>query len=99
MKRQQMYALDRAVTGFAVMIKFKLKYRVPTSSHLNRMAGKKLVKIADWNPIGVRTKGRPKNRWRDETICDLKKVKLRNWSQFVKDRKSCIDLVQQNVGV
>jgi hypothetical protein len=32
----------------------------------------KLVeKITDWNPIGARTKGQPKNRWRDESINDL----------------------------
>jgi len=41
----------------------------------------KLVKeITDWSPVGVRTTGRPKNRWRDEVINDLKKRKLRNWS-------------------
>jgi hypothetical protein len=28
----------------------------------------KLVKINYWNPVGVRTEGRPKNRWRDEAI-------------------------------
>ena len=71
-----------------------------TSSHLNRMADKKLVKkITDWNSTGVRTKGRPKNRWRDEEMCDLKKVNLRNWRKLVKDRKAWNDLVQQNVGL
>jgi len=35
--------------------------------HLNRVEGIKLVKKStDWNPVGVRTKGRPKSRWRDE---------------------------------
>jgi len=30
------------------------------------MEDRKLVKkITDWNPIGVRTKGQPINRWRD----------------------------------
>jgi hypothetical protein len=29
-------------------------------------------KITDWNPIGIRTKGRPKNRWGEE----VKKQKL-----------------------
>jgi hypothetical protein len=28
-------------------------------------------------------------------INDLKKLKLRKWSQTVKDRKSCSDLVQR----
>jgi hypothetical protein len=57
------------------------------------MNGIKLVKITDWNPIGVRTKGRPKNRWRDEVIHDLKKLRLRNWSQLVKDSKAWNDMV------
>jgi hypothetical protein len=45
--------------------------------HLNIKEEIKLVKkIAKWNPTGVRTKGRPKNRWRDAVIYDLKKIKL-----------------------
>ena len=37
----------------------------------------KLVeKIADWTPGGLEAKARPKNRWRDEVINDLKKPKL-----------------------
>jgi len=34
-------------------------------------------KKTDWNPIRVRTKGRPKNRWRGEVINGLEKIKLR----------------------
>jgi len=52
-------------------------------------------KIADWIRIGVRTKGQPKNRWRDEAIKDLKKLKLRNWVQIFKDRKAWNDLVHK----
>jgi hypothetical protein len=42
-------------------------------------------------PKGMReelAKGRPKNRWREEVINELKKQKLRNWSQPVQDRKA-----------
>jgi hypothetical protein len=40
----------------------------------------KLIKeTADWSPVGVRTNRRPKNRWTDEVINELKKRKLRNW--------------------
>ena len=56
---------------------------------------KPVKNINDWNPIGVRTKRRPKKRWRDEVINDLKRLKLRNWSQTVKDRKVWKDLVQK----
>jgi len=55
----------------------------------NGMEDTKLVKKNTvWNPIGVRTKGQ-------EVINDLKKLKLRNWSQIVKDRKAWNDLVQK----
>jgi len=37
----------------------------------------KLVKkITDWDPVGVRSKGWPKNRWRYKVMIDLKKLKL-----------------------
>jgi len=34
-------------------------------------------KKTDWIPTRLRTKGRPKNRWRDEVINGLRKIKLR----------------------
>ena len=44
--------------------------------HLNIVEVIKLVKkITDWSSIGKRTKGRTKNKWRDEVINDLKKIK------------------------
>jgi hypothetical protein len=64
--------------------------------HFNKMDDTKLVtRITDWDSIGVRTKGRPKNRWRDEAINDLKKLKLRYWIQLVKNRKAWDDLLQK----
>ena len=66
--------------------------------HLNRMEDMKLVKkITDWSPTGLRTKGRQKNRWGDETVNDLKKLNLRIWSQIVKDRKAWNDLMQKTI--
>jgi hypothetical protein len=46
--------------------------------HFNRAEVIKLVaKMIEWNPITVRTKGRPKNRWKDAVINDLKKITLK----------------------
>jgi hypothetical protein len=46
--------------------------------HLNRMEDIKLVKkIVDWNPTGVRTKGRSKNKW-IEVISNFKKLELKH---------------------
>jgi hypothetical protein len=56
---------------------------------------KLVAKVTEWSPVRVRTKGRPRNRWRDEVINDLKKIKLINWSYLVKDRKAWNGLVQR----
>jgi hypothetical protein len=37
--------------------------RIKWRGHLNRMEDKKLLNTTDWNPTGIRTKGRSKNRW------------------------------------
>jgi hypothetical protein len=49
--------------------------------HLNRMEKtKRREKITEWNAIGMRYKGHPKNRWRDEVLNYLKGLKVRNWT-------------------
>ena len=45
--------------------------------------------------MGVRIKEWPKKSCKDEVINDLMKLKLRNWSQVLKDRKSWDDVVQK----
>jgi hypothetical protein len=49
---------------------------------------KTVRKIMEWNPIGMRSKGHPKNIWKDEVLKDLKKLKVKNWTYLVKDRKA-----------
>ena len=55
----------------------------------------KQVTITDWYPKRVTTKGRPKKRWRDEVINDLKKLEMRNWSQIFNYIKTWNDLLQK----
>jgi hypothetical protein len=52
--------------------------------------------ITEWNPIGMRCKTCPKNRWKDEVLNGLKKLKVKNWMYLVKDRKPWHELVQKN---
>ena len=64
--------------------------------HLDRMEKTKTVrKFTEWNPIGMRSKGRAKHRWRDEVQNNLKKLKVSNWTYLVKDRKACCELLQK----
>jgi hypothetical protein len=37
---------------------------------------KTVRKITEWIPIGMTSKGRPRNRWKDEVLSDLKKLKV-----------------------
>ena len=34
----------------------------------------------------TRPLGRPKNRWEDDTIKDIKKLKIKNWTSCIQDR-------------
>ena len=48
----------------------------------------------EWNPVGIRSKGRPRNRWKDEVLNDLKELKAKNWTYVVTDRNTWCELVQ-----
>jgi hypothetical protein len=43
----------------------------------------------------MRSKGRPKNIWKDQVLHDLKKLKVKNRPHLVKDRKAWYELVQK----
>jgi hypothetical protein len=55
---------------------------------------KTVMKATEWNPIGMRSKGRPRNRWNDEVLNGLEKLKLKNWTFLVKNRKARYELEQ-----
>ena len=50
----------------------------------------------EWNSIRIRSKGHPKNRWKDKVLNDLKKLKVKNWTYLVKDGKAWYEVVQKN---
>lgn len=45
--------------------------------------------------MGMRTKGRPQNRRKNEVLNGLTKLKVNNWTYFVKDRKTWYELMQK----
>ena len=67
------------IKGKCIVIYTKAQ-RIKWWGHLKGREDIKLVnKITDRNSLGIRIKGRPKSRRRDEVIHDLKKLKRRNW--------------------
>ena len=80
--------MQRLIIKGEDIVEYIKKQKIIWWGHLNRMEGTKLVKITVWYPERVRTKGRPKKRWRDEVINDLKKLEMRNGSQIFNYRKA-----------
>ena len=55
--------------------------------HLRRMPEERMVKrVYKWKPMLTRPLGRPKNRWEDDIINDMKKLKIKIWACCIQDR-------------
>jgi len=53
------------------------------------MPEERMVKrVYKWKPMLTRTLGRPKNRWDDDIINDIKKLKTNNWTSCIQDRNN-----------
>jgi hypothetical protein len=49
-------------------------------------------KLLVWKPMGTRPVGRARQRWQEDVIKDLKKLKVKNWKEAAKDRRTWRDL-------
>jgi hypothetical protein len=50
------------------------------------MPEKRMVKrLYKWKPMLTRPLGGPKNRWKDDVINDMKKLKIKNWTSCIQD--------------
>jgi len=60
--------------------------------HLHRMWEYRIVRrIFEWSPVGKRSRGHPRNRWRD----DIRVLGVKNWTKVVMDRLVWHDLVEK----
>jgi hypothetical protein len=51
------------------------------------MPEERMVKrVYKLKPMLTRPLGRPKNRWEDDIINDMKKLKIKNWASYIQDR-------------
>ena len=64
------------------------KQRLNWLGHVERMTEDNNVKkIKRWKPIAKRPTGRPKLRWEDDVLEDIKNMNARNWKKVVQDRE------------
>ena len=45
--------------------------------------------------MGTRPIGRPRQRWQEDIMEDLKKLKVNNWEETAKDRRTWRDLTEK----
>jgi hypothetical protein len=70
--------------------------RIKWLGHIQRMdQARPTGKLLDWKPMGTRPVGRPRQRWQD-VMEDLKeKLKVKNWKETAKDRRTWRDLAER----
>ena len=52
-------------------------------------------KIKRWKPISKRPTGRPKTRWEDDVLEDIKSINVTNWKKVAQNRDSWKKVVEQ----
>jgi len=78
------------------IIGFIKKQRLNWLGQVERMAEDNIVqKIKRWKPMSKRPIGRPKIRWEDDVLEDIKSLHIRNLKKAVQDRDSWKKVIEQ----
>jgi hypothetical protein len=78
------------------IIKFIKSQRLRWWGHTHWMEDERNFKtLTQWKPPATRPIGRPRTRWQDDVLKDIKTMKIRSWTQLVKDRKKWSEIVEQ----
>jgi len=84
------------LTESADIVRFIKAQRIKWLWHIQRMdQARSTGKLLDWKPMGTRTVGRPRQRWQEDVMEDLKKLKVKNWKETAKDRRTWRDLAEK----
>ena len=69
-------------------MKFIKAQRIRWPSHVKRMEGGVMPRrIMEGRLFIGRRKGRPRLRWMDDVVADLRVMKIRQWTEKAEDRK------------
>jgi hypothetical protein len=78
------------------IIGFIKEQRLNWLGHVERMTEDNNVKkIKRWKPMSKRPIGRPKLRWDDDVLEDIKSMKVCNWKNIAQDRERWKKVVKQ----
>jgi len=77
-------------------VRFIKVQRIKWLGHIQIMdQARSTRKLLDWKPMGTRPVGRPRQRWQEDVMEDLKKLKVNNWNETAKDRRTWRGLAEK----
>ena len=80
----------------ADIVRFIKAQRIKWLRHIQRMdQAKPTRKLLVWKPMGTRPVGRPRQRRQEDVMEELKKLKIKNWKETAKDRRTWRDLTEK----
>jgi hypothetical protein len=89
------WEIDNLIEG-ADIVRFIKTQRIRWLWHIQRMdRARPTRKLVVWKPMGTRPLGKPRQRWQEVIMKDLKKLKVKNWKETSKDRRTWRDLAEK----
>jgi hypothetical protein len=77
-------------------MKYGTRKRIKQLGHIQRMdQARPTRKLLDWKPMRTRPIGRPRQRWQEDVMEDLKKLKVKNCKETAKGRRTWKDLTEK----
>jgi hypothetical protein len=87
--------IDNLIEGSDI-VRFIKAQRIKWLRHIQKMdQARPTGKLLDWKPMGTRPVGRSRQRWQEDVMEDLKKLKIKNWKETAKDRRTWRDLAEK----
>jgi len=87
--------IDKLIEG-ADIVRFVKAHRIRWLGNVQRMEEARLTKkLLDWKPMGIRSVGRPSQRWQEVVLEDLKKLKVKTGKEIAKDKRTWRDFVEK----
>ena len=87
--------IDNLTEG-ADIVRFIKVQRIKWLGHVHRIdQARPTGKLLVWKPMGTRPVGKTRQRWQEDVMEDLRKLKVKNWKEAAKDRRSWRDLAEK----
>jgi hypothetical protein len=85
---------DNLIEG-ADIVRFIKAQRIKWLGYIQRMdQARPNRKLLDWKTMGTRPVGKPRQRWQEDIMEDLKKMQVKNWKEAAKDGRNWRDLAE-----